>query len=94
MSFSNPDTDVGMNTPDAKRMAVRMGSAYIAFAKTGNPDNAACPHWPAYDSNTRATMIFDNQTRVENDPHQDLRLMWDRSVGVTLNNFRRLLTPA
>jgi para-nitrobenzyl esterase len=77
LSFSNPDTDVGMNTPDAQRMALRIGSAAIAFAKTGNPDNAAIPHWPAYDAAARATMIFDNQTRVENDPHHDLRLMWD-----------------
>jgi para-nitrobenzyl esterase len=77
MSFSNPDTDVGTNTPSARAMARRIGDATIAFAKTGNPDCAAIPHWPAYDAANRAMMIFDDRTRVENDPNRDLRVMWN-----------------
>jgi para-nitrobenzyl esterase len=77
MSFSNPDTDVGTGTPSARAMAQRIGGATIAFAKTGNPDCAAIPHWPAYDAAARSIMIFDDRTRVENDPNRDLRLMWN-----------------
>ena len=77
MSFSNPDTDVGTNTASAQAMARRIGDATIAFAKTGSPDCAAIPHWPAYDATTRAMMIFDDRTQVENDPNRDLRLMWN-----------------
>jgi para-nitrobenzyl esterase len=77
MSFSNPDTDVGTGTPSARAMARRIGDATIAFAKTGKPDCAAIPHWPAYDAATRATMIFDDRTRVENDPNRALRAMWN-----------------
>jgi para-nitrobenzyl esterase len=78
MSFANADTDVGMNTPQARLMADRLGSAYLAFAKTGNPDHRNIPHWPAYNSSDRPAMIFDASTRVENDPNRVLRLMWDQ----------------
>ena len=81
MSFSNPDTDVGTNTPSARAMARRIGDATIAFAKTGNPDCAAIPHWPAYDAATRAQMIFDDRTRVENDPNRELRLLWNQLLA-------------
>ncbi len=58
-------------------MANRLGSAFIAFAKTGNPDSGAIPNWPTYNTRERPVMIFDTQTRVQNDPNRELRLMWD-----------------
>lgn len=57
---------------EAKTMASRLSSAWVAFAKTGNPSNAETPDWPEYDAASRATMIFDVQTRVENDPDVEL----------------------
>jgi len=32
---------------------------WIAFTRTGNPDNAALPAWPRYDTDHRTTMRFD-----------------------------------
>jgi para-nitrobenzyl esterase len=40
----------------------------VAFARSGNPNNPKIPNWPAYTSTTRATMSFDDECRVENDP--------------------------
>jgi para-nitrobenzyl esterase len=80
-SFANPTTDMTMNTSDAKVMASRLGSAYIAFAKTGKPDTGAIPHWPAYNTTGRSVMIFDTNTRVERDPNRELRLLWDRLLA-------------
>jgi carboxylesterase type B len=80
-SFANPTTDMTLNTPEAKIMANRLGSAFIAFANTGNPDTLAIPHWPAYNTSQRPVMIFDTQTRVENDPNRECRLMWDRLLA-------------
>lgn len=57
----------------AQTMADRMADAWIAFARTGNPATNALPAWPRYDEATRATMRFDNECRVVNDPHRDLR---------------------
>jgi para-nitrobenzyl esterase len=40
----------------------------IAFARTGDPNCKAIPHWPSYGLKRRDTMIFDNETRAEKDP--------------------------
>jgi para-nitrobenzyl esterase len=81
MSFENADTDVGTGTPQARLMARRLGSAYLAFAKTGNPNNPVLPHWPAYDAQDRPVMVFDVNTRLEQDPNHALRVMWDTLAG-------------
>lgn len=60
-----------------KLMVNRLSSAWVAFAKTGDPNNPSLPPWQAFDSANRATMIFDNQTRVENDPRREIRAYWD-----------------
>ena len=62
---------VGSSAEDkarAQQMADVVSETYIAFAKTGVPDNAHIPHWPAFDLKQRATMIFDLPPRIENDP--------------------------
>jgi para-nitrobenzyl esterase len=78
MSFANADTGMGTNSPQAQLMAQRLGSAYLAFAKTGDPNNANIPHWPPYEADTRPVMVFDTNTRLEKDPNRELRLMWNQ----------------
>jgi para-nitrobenzyl esterase len=63
-----------------RALAGRLASTFVAFAKTGNPDNGQIPHWPVYDAATRATMIFDANTRVENDPHSAIRQYWSHNA--------------
>jgi para-nitrobenzyl esterase len=50
-----------------QRLADQMSSAWLAFARAGNPNNAAIPAWPAFSMTDRATMVFDVQSRVEPD---------------------------
>jgi len=59
--------------PDPQRIADLMSSAWIAFARTGNPNTDALPQWPAYDVNRRATMVFNVVSRVQNDPYAEIR---------------------
>ena len=40
---------------------------WIAFAKTGNPNNTTIPDWPAYDKEARSVMVFDIESKVVND---------------------------
>ena len=76
-SFHNiRDNIVGVGGHEAKVMCDRLASAWVAFAKTGDPNNPHIPHWPAYDGQNRATMIFDTDTRVENDPRSEIRRYW------------------
>jgi para-nitrobenzyl esterase len=56
-----------------QRMADQMAPAWLAFARTGDPNTPALPHWPAYDPASRATMIFDLESRVETDPLSEVR---------------------
>lgn len=44
---------------EAHQLADKMSSAWLNFAKTGNPNHAGLPEWPAYNSNNTATMHFD-----------------------------------
>lgn len=62
------------------RMAAQMHPAWIAFAKTGDPNTPGIPHWPRYDTKSRGTMIFNLQSQVENDPLADLRRLMLREA--------------
>jgi para-nitrobenzyl esterase len=48
-------------------VADQMSAAWLAFARTGDPG------WPAYDTDTRATMQFNLESRVVNDPQPGIR---------------------
>ena len=63
--------------PEAQALADKMSDAWIAFAKTGNPTTKGLPQWAPYSADHRATMIFDNNPRVENDPARELRVFWE-----------------
>lgn len=53
-----------------QELADTMHAAWIAFARQGDPG------WPSYDLTRRATMRFDSQSVVANDPQQVERLLW------------------
>ncbi len=68
-SFNNyRNNPCGGGDPEGRRMADMFATTWSTFAKTGNPNNDKIPHWPAYDASTRSTMLFNSDTRVENDP--------------------------
>jgi para-nitrobenzyl esterase len=64
---------IGERSEAGEQMSTRMMDAFIAFARTGDPNCASIPRWSAHALPTRETMIFDTLTRMENDPRQ-----WER----------------
>jgi para-nitrobenzyl esterase len=67
---------------DARNLAAKMSEAWVAFAATGNPNSEnknSLPQWPPYDSAKRATMIFDNQCQIVNDPQKEQRLIFEKA---------------
>jgi len=68
---------------DRAELATRMHRAWLAFARTGDPDHDGLPHWPPYTAERRATMVFDRECRVEDDPLADERRAWE-TVELTL----------
>ena len=66
----------GTGSGEQRDLWSRFASSWVAMAKSANPNNSKIPSWPAYDTNTRATMIFDSEVRVENDPRSEIRKFW------------------
>jgi para-nitrobenzyl esterase len=52
----------------AQRMSNLMSDAFIAFARTGRPHTATTSGWEPYDLPRRATMVFDETSRLVDDP--------------------------
>ena len=54
---------------------------WIAFARTGNPNQPKMPRWPAFNTTDRPTMVFNTESRVVNDPIKEQRLMMWKALG-------------
>jgi para-nitrobenzyl esterase len=59
--------------PERLELAARMSSAWVAFARSGDPNHEGIPAWSPYSPECRATMIFDIACRVDVDPRRELR---------------------
>jgi para-nitrobenzyl esterase len=62
--------------PVAHELSRRMCATWATFARTGRPDNAAIPRWPAYTLAERSTMIFNRECSVAKDYGREARLLW------------------
>jgi para-nitrobenzyl esterase len=62
--------------PEALALAKQISGAWVSFARTGNPNHAGLPDWPAYTAEKRATMFFEVPCSVRDGPEAEgLRLM-------------------
>ena len=80
--FDNLDT-TGLHggRPEAPALAGRVSEAWLAFARTGDPNHPNLPPWPSYDTARRATMLFDVESTVADDPDADERRAWEGRLG-------------
>lgn len=67
---------------DAMALADKVSDAWIAFARTGDPNTPKLPHWPAYDAKDRATMVINNVSKVVNDPLREQRIAMFRALDL------------
>jgi para-nitrobenzyl esterase len=80
-AFSNASARPGARE-ETRTVETAVSEAWIAFARSGDPNHATIPPWPTYDSERRATMVFDVESRVVDDLRREERLAWD---GVALS---------
>jgi para-nitrobenzyl esterase len=74
--FNVRDQTLNSGSLAGTQMGTRLASAWVAFAKTGDPNNPRLPKWEPYTPDSRATMVFDNNTSCENDPRGEIREFW------------------
>jgi para-nitrobenzyl esterase len=64
----------------ARSLAARMSDAWIAFARTGDPNVKGLPHWKPFTDTDRTTMIFDDTCEAkDNLDNGQLKLTEPRS---------------
>jgi para-nitrobenzyl esterase len=72
--FDNVEKSLSfMGRDNPQSLAEQMSEAWLAFARTGDPATPALPAWPAYDAERRATMVFNHESRVVEDPYPAIR---------------------
>lgn len=59
---------------DLQPLAEKVSGAWVAFARTGNPNHVGMSQWPPYTLKDRSTMILDDQCKVVSDPGREARL--------------------
>jgi para-nitrobenzyl esterase len=69
-AFDNVDRCLNHTTgsPEARALAARVSDAWIAFARTGDPNHKGLPHWPPVSATATPNMLFDRVCRVVEDP--------------------------
>lgn len=67
----------------AYALADKTSAAWVAFARSGDPNTPKLPKWPAYDAASRDTMLFNNDCRVVRDPERDPRLVMEQVLKLT-----------
>jgi para-nitrobenzyl esterase len=75
------DTDLvpfSRDSDAAHRIAALMGGALASFARHGDPSHESDLEWPTWDADRRAVMIFDEVSRVEDDPDSRERIELDK----------------
>ncbi len=75
LDLPHMDNFVGKNTN--KALSEKMMDAWIAFARTGNPNHEGLPDWSSYDTEKRTTMFFGDECKAVNAAFDKERTAWD-----------------
>ncbi len=57
---------------EAQALGEKMSSAWLNFARTGNPNAEGLPEWEPYTAEKGATMIFNNDCQVKYNHDKEL----------------------
>ena len=69
-AFANSDRCDSMTGggQDARALSAQVADAFVAFARSGDPNHAGLPRWRPVTREGAATLIFDAKTRFDPDP--------------------------
>ncbi len=83
-AFDNVKISAGLtgDGPEAIALADKVSDTWLAFARTGDPNNPKIPRWPKFDAKTWPTMVFNNQIKAGNDPIHEQRVAMFDAAGL------------
>lgn len=61
------------HAPGAQQVSDQISDAFIALARHGDPNHRGLPQWDRYELPRRQTMLFDQTSRMADDPRGDER---------------------
>jgi para-nitrobenzyl esterase len=70
----------GGATPALQSLAASIHDAWVAFARTGDPNHAGLPAWPQYNPDRRATMLLNTTCAPSEELYAELPY-WDTVAG-------------
>lgn len=71
-----------------QKVADIMADTWLAFARSGNPNNPAIPQWPGYERGQRSVMVLDESPQIVNDARAAQRALFDDSESY-LGRYQR-----
>ena len=74
--------------PDAERLSNHMMDAWIAFARRGDPSHPGIGDWPAYDPESRPTMMFGRESGITHAPFEEERRIWSSMTQAAMTSVR------
>lgn len=77
--LDNPGASIflgGEAGEDLCRLSDAMQDAWLAFARTGDPNSGGLPEWPEADGAEWPVMVFDTVSELVDDPGGAQRLLW------------------
>jgi len=77
--WNRPNATAG-NAADEARLATALHAAWIAFLKGEAPAAKGLPVWPEYTATSRATMVVDTQSHVEEHLAARELALWDKAL--------------
>ena len=83
-TFDNVKLSERLTGGGAKAMALadKVSDAWIAFARTGDPNTPKLPHWPAFNATQRPTMVINDESKLVNDPIREQRVAIFRALDL------------
>ncbi len=68
--------DLAFGTEPPPELSDQLHQAWISYVRTGDPSHDGIGEWPAYDTERRPTMRFDETTQVLDDPGAGTHRAW------------------
>lgn len=72
-NLDNSESIIG-DGPDRRAVADAMSNAWVAFARSGDPNHTRLPRWEPFTASQRHTMMFAKEARAAIDPYRAERL--------------------